>query len=199
MTSPGKGRYTDYVGSSPLPGQLSKYRRLHRSFNNNPMTTDKGESRGLFYGATDLINQNSNTVAANAVVEKYVDTMLGFVPDTVATENGNSLIYFNGNTLDLLPNTKTIDVNVGIKGAPANPYMPDLTSPGALSNQVNLDKDNDDVSEILPSVYKPNLNISPETLSDKFSLGTVSPHVSSPIVGVASIGSNITKGTSIKE
>jgi len=199
MTSPGKGRYTDYVGSSPLPGQLSKYRRLHRSFNNNPMTTDKGESRGLFYGATDLINQNSNTVAANAVVEKYVDTMLGDVPDTVATENGNSLIYFNGNTLDLLPNTKTIDVNVGIKGAPANPYMPDLTSPGALSNQVNLDKDNDDVSEILPSVYKPNLNISPETLSDKFSLGTVSPHVSSPIVGVASIGSNITKGTSIKE
>jgi len=163
------------------------------------MTTDKGESRGLFYGATDLINQNSNTVAANAIVKKYVNTMLGDVPDTVATENGNSLIYFNGNTLDLLPNTKTIDVNVGIKGAPANPYMPDLTSPGALSNQVNLDKDNDDVSEILPSVYKPNLNISPETLSDKFSLGTVSPHVSSPIVGVASIGSNITKGTSIKE
>jgi len=167
------------------------------------MTTDKGESRGLFYGATDLINQNSNTVAANAIVKKYVNTMLGDVPDTVATENGNSLIYFNGNTLDLLPNTKTIDVNVGIKGAPANPYMPDLTSPGALSGSlaqvnVNFDKDNDDVNEIVPKEYKPNLNISPETLSDKFSLGTVSPHVSSRIVGVVSLGSNLTKGSSTK-
>lgn len=199
MTSPGKGRYTDYVGP-PLPGPSSKYSRLHKLFNNNPMSSDKGDSRGLFYSSTSKGNQTSNVDAAKSVVEKYVDLLLGDVPNTVATEDGNSLIYFNGSSIDSLPNTKEIDVNVGIKGAPANPYMPDLSSPGALSNnKVNLDKDNDNVTEIVPSAYKPDLTIAPDTIDDKFSLGTVSPHVSSPVVGTVSIGSNLSMGSSIKK
>lgn len=199
MTSPGKGRYTDYVGPA-LPGLSSKYSRLHKLFNNNPMTSDKGDTRGLFYSSTTKSNQTSNVDAAKSVVENYVDLMLGDVPNAVATEDGNSLIYFNGNNVDLLPNTKEIDVNKGIRGAPANPYMPDLSSPGALSNnKVNLDKDNDDVNEILPSDYKPDLIISSDTIADKFVLGSVSPHVSSPIVGTVSVGSNLTMGSSIKK
>lgn len=199
MTSPGKGRYTDYVGPA-LPGLSSKYNRLHKLFNNNPMTSDRGDARGLFYSATSKSSQTSNVDAAKSVVEKYVDLLLGDVPNTVATEDGNSLIYFNGSSIDSLPNTKEIDVNVGIKGAPANPYMPDLSSPGALSNnKVNLDKDNDNVTEIVPSAYKPDLTIAPDTIDDKFSLGTVSPHVSSPVVGTVSIGSNLSMGSSIKK
>lgn len=214
MSGPGKGRYTDYVGNTSTSPD-SKLKRLHRNFNNNPMTSDKGNSRGLLYGSTEKNNTTNNSIAAFVVVENYVDKMTGDFPGTVYTDDGDSFIYYKGEFNNpLAPDTKNIDVNVGIAGAPANPYMPDLTSPGAnqapinqdtgygsieLNGQVNFDKPADEVNEIPADKYKPYLIISPETIEDRFTLGTVSPHVSSPIVGTVSLGSEVTMGSSIKK
>lgn len=199
MTSPGKGRHTSYVGESSI-----KNSRLHRIFNKNPMITDKGEDRGLLYGATDKGNQTDNISAAKEAVDTYIDTISK--DNLVGKLNKeNVVIYFNGNDINELPDTKNIDVAV-VKDPPANPYMPDLTSPGASSdNTVNFQKEtlsSSDIKEkieIKPEIYRPYLNISPESLEDKFSLGTVSPHISSPIIGTLSLGKELIMGASRKK
>lgn len=192
MTSPGKGRYTDYISEvSP------RNKRLYKLFNSNPMTSDKGETRGDLYETKEFLPTDV-TIASNVVVKRYVETIATDIP--YANVEGN-LKYFIES-----PNTKNLDITE-IKGPPANAYMPDLNSPGASADgRTNLERavltDKKEIINkigILPEDYKPFLIISPDTTEDKFTIGTVSPHTSGPIVGTVSVGSSLTMGSSIKK
>lgn len=197
MSGPGKGRYTDFVGTSS-PGPTSKFNRLHKLFNNNPMTVDKGESRGLFYGATDKTNQSSNSDAAASAVDVYVNSMVNDT-EAVYTEDKKSLVYFNGNNVDPLPDTQLLSAEIpfkGIQSPPANAYIPDLSSPGASSDgKVNVTQKGLNILD--PELVKPDLVI-PTSAQDHQNLGTLSPSNSAPIVGKLSIGSNLKLGDSNK-
>jgi len=188
MSGPGRGRYTEYVSA-----QSSKTSRLHTLFNANPAAVN----RGILYGSTIVNNQTDNAKAADFTVKNYninvVDDQIGVAPDK--NSNANPFIYFVGNNVNLLPNTSELAKNV--KSSPANSYMPDVSSPGANEDgTVNFNKLSP--AFIDPKIYKPNLNLSPENIDDNQNLGTVSPHVSSPIVGLSSVGTNLVKGTSKK-
>ena len=195
MSKPGAGRYTDYIGSvSP------KNSRLFKLFNNNAMTTDKQQDLGDFY---DIATSSDINLIAGKLSTKYVAAIVADNPSAVVTSSKSS-VYFNGSTIDQLPDTGTIDVAV-LKDPPANPYMPDLNSPGNTTpGLVNLIRatltPKDIVSKIYidPETYKPLLVIPPSDITDRFNLGTVSPSVSSPIVGEISVGKNLTMGSSKK-
>ena len=196
MSKPGAGRYTDYIGSvSP------KNSRLFKLFNNNAMTTDKQQDLGDFY---DIATSSDINLIAGKLSARYVATIVADNPSAVVKEPSKSSVYFNGSTIDQLPDTGTIDVAV-LKDPPANPYMPDLNSPGNTTpGLVNLIRatltPKDIVSKIYidPETYKPLLVIPPSDITDRFNLGTVSPSVSSPIVGEISVGKNLTMGSSKK-
>ena len=188
MSGPGRGRYTEYVSA-----QSSKSSRLHKLFNANPAAVN----RGILYDSTIINNQTDNTKAADFTVKNYniniVDDQIGVAVDK--NLNANPFTYFAGNSINLLPDTSVLAKN--IKFSPANSYIPDLASPGANEDgSVNFDKPTP--AFIDPKVYKPNLNLSPDNIDDNQNLGTVSPHVSSPIVGLSSLGSNLAMGTSKK-
>ena len=195
MSKPGAGRYTDYIGSvSP------KNSRLFKLFNNNAMTTDKQQDLGDFY---DIATSSDINLIAGKLSTKYVAAIVADNPSAVVTSSKSS-VYFNGSTIDQLPDTGTIDVAV-LKDPPANPYMPDLNSPGnttpGLVNFIRATLTPVDIeSKILidPKAYKPLLVIPPSDITDRFNLGTVSPSVSSPIVGEISVGKNLTMGSSKK-
>ena len=192
MSKPGAGRYTDYIGEiSP------KNTRLFKLFNNNVMATTGDATPGDFY---DTAKAKSNVVSdiAAKLSARYVATIVADNPSAVVS------VYFNGSTIDQLPDTGTIAV-AALKDPPANPYMPDLNSPGNTTpGLVNFTRPTLTPAEITakiyidPKVYKPQLVIPPSDIADRFNLGTVSPSVSSPIVGEISVGKTLTMGSSKK-
>lgn len=194
MSGPGKGRYTDYVST-----QSSKITRLHKLFNANPAsvvnTPDSNTSKGMLYGGNLGFSQSNNFEAAKHVVNNYNENI---VDDNVVigtNQKTGTPIYFLGNSNTPVPDTTELSNN--IKSPPCNSYMPDLTSPGAASDgKVNFIKL--EFTPIKPQDYKPFINISPSSLDDLGNLGTVSPHVSSPLLGLSSVGTNIVMGMSKK-
>lgn len=188
MSSPGKGRYTDYVST-----QSTKVSRLHKLFNANPST----DGRGIFYDANLVSNQTNNSLAAESSVKNYTQNLIddNVGVNTVVEKDGKiTFNYFTGNAVDALPNTTVLSKN--IKGGPSNSYMPDLASPGAVEGTVNFEKK--ETTFIKAEDYKPFLNLAPEEIDDRQNLGTVSPHISSPVVGLLSVGTNLLMGSSKK-
>lgn len=217
MSGPGKGRYTDYVQYAFSSGQSAKLKRLHRNFNTNPMINPGAESNpGIFYGATDKSNQESNTKAASSVTQNYVKNLIDDLytspisKDVVkdlkvdkelakdpVTGLPESLVYFTGNGINDLPDTSKLDD----KTVASNSYMPVLISPGSIKDAVNFkflfDNKVDTRDATGKDGYKPNLII-PKTSDDKENLGTLSPHDASRQVGSLSIVSVVSLGSSKK-
>jgi len=199
MSGPGKGRYTDYVGT-----QSSKLTRLHKLFNKNPMSNDKG----LLYGAdSSSSNQAKNTAAADFTVKEFTIRLLndyGYKGIVKHVKNDKtSFMYFAA----LAPDTKKLANN--IKDPPANSYMPLLSSPGANAGygditvlpRPNFDRLFDEKTDVIdPGFFKNyKLIVSPDTIDDVSNLGTVSPSVSSIFVGLSSLGNDLQKGSSKRE
>ena len=214
MTGPGKGRYTDYVGS-PSAGLSSVQSRLHKIFNTNLMVPPGpglisseavSSDRGLFYGASIKSNQTDNNQAAVSAISVYVESIVSnletkdIAKDT-STSTKKSLVYYNGNDTNSLPNTANDSMSKPESfsvGSPANSYIPDLTSPGATAdNKVKLSPPTI-VNRIKPESVKPELTI-PTTPNDKQNLGTLSPSDAAPIVGILSVGTDLTMGSSKKQ
>lgn len=217
MSGPGKGRYTDYVQYAFSSGQSAKLKRLHRNFNTNPMINPGAESNpGIFYGATDKTNQESNVKAASAVTQNYVKNLIDDLYTSTVSKDvvkdlkvdkelakdpvtglPEDLVYFTGNGTNDLPDTSKLDDSTVV----SNSYMPVLISPGAVKDAVNFtiifDKKADSRAAVGKDGYKPNLII-PETPDDKENLGTLSPHNVSRLVGSLSIVSIVSLGTSKK-
>ena len=162
MGTPGSGRYTTY-----LPVNNSKFQRLLKLF--------KGGLSGL-YG-----DKQSNSEAASKAVE---------VAKSVIDGRGDQDIFGSGVDLSYgnAPDTTTVEWTKA--GDPANPYVPDLTSPGPGKTE-GVEKDADPA--ILPEDIKPNFD------TKNPSVNAASPSSTSPRLGSLSLGENLTGGKSSVE
>ena len=197
MTAPGRGRYTTYVQPAPNPRNTLLWRLFNQKAPNDA---------GVFYGGQDPSN---NTAAADAVVARatanVVNGVGGLFPAD-GKQSGDSSMFPNGVNLSFqgtaeIPTPNLADVSWDSaksniygqtptkSGSPANPYVPDLSSPGP-GRTSGTDKDVD--PGILQTDIKPNYTPgAPGT-------GTVSPSETSDDLGKAPIFSSTAANTLVK-
>ena len=160
MGTPGSGRYTTY-----LPPTTPKRVYLNKLF--------KGGMSALYEGAT------TNAAAAAEAVQRAVTELNKGQGDVDLFGNGIS-IKFEG-----APDTTEVKWNVA--GDPANPYVPDLSSPGPGRTD-GVDKD-------------VNPDIKPTDIKFKFdpsnpTVNTTSPSATAERLGTLSLGENLQGGKS---
>lgn len=162
MGTPGSGRYTAY-----LPVTSEKTERLSKLF--------KGGLKDLYDGA------KSNGDAAKAAVQ---------VAKSVLDGKGDRDIFGNGVSLSYGDAPDTSEVKWKNAGDPANPYFPDLTSPGPGKTE-GSDKDADPKIDTVD--VKPNFDPENPTVN------ATSPAATAPRLGSISLGENLEKGKSSVE
>ncbi len=162
MGTPGSGRYTTY-----LPVNSEKTERLSKLF--------KGGLQDLYDGA------KSNTDAAAAAVK---------VSNTVRDGKGDQDIFGNGVSLSYGEAPDTKEVKWSTPGDPANPYVPDLSSPGPGRTD-GVQKDSDPQIDIVDV----KLNFDPANPG----ANAASPASTAPRLGSTSLGENLEKGKSSVE
>lgn len=166
MGTPGSGRYTTY-----LPVKSVKTDRLSKLF--------KGGLSGLYNGKED----NSEAAAAAVSVAK-----------NVLNGQGDVDIFGKGVDLGYGVNNGTVPDTTEVKwskaGDPANPYVPDLTSPGPGKTD-GVDKDAD--PKIAVEDVKSNFD------AKNPSVNATSPAATSPRLGTISLGENLQGGKSSVE
>jgi hypothetical protein len=109
--TPGSGRYTTYVPVDQNSGTVDRYKRRLAMFN----ARSSGGDVGLIYKGDDLATVAKN-VSANA--QNYFGDV-------------DPLMFPDGVTLDYSGAPDINSVKWTNAGDPANPYVPDITSPGA--------------------------------------------------------------------
>jgi len=163
MGTPGSGRYTTY-----LPVKSLKTDRLSKLF--------KGGLSGLYDGKED------NAKAAEAAVA---------VAKKVLDGKGDQDLFGNGVDLGYGVNNGTVpdttEVAWSKAGDPANPYVPDLSSPGPGKTD-GVEKDAD--PKLAPEDIKPNFD------AKNPSVNTASPAATAPRLGSTSLGENLQGGKS---
>ena len=162
MGTPGSGRYTTY-----LPVNSEKTERLSKLF--------KGGSTDLYGGA------KSNAEAAAAAVKTL---------NSVRDGKGDQDMFGNGVSLEYADSPNTAEVKWKNPGDPANPYVPDLTSPGP-GNTDGVQKDTD------PKINS--IDVKPNFDPANPSVNTTAPSATAPRLGSVSIGENLEKGKSSVE
>lgn len=177
MAGPGQGRYTKY-----LPENTGKSQRLNSLFNSKATN-----SMGVFYGSVDA----SNTDAAKVASTNALKFLKAGVGDPSMFPTGVDMTY------GAAPNIT--DVKWKNAGDPANPWVPDLSSPGPSGGEsVNVDpksKDKDpglSAADVKPD-YVPG---TPQSFGNTSGTGTVSPSATSTVLGTTSIGADLTPGKS---
>ena len=159
MGTPGSGRYTTYV-----PVKSPKSERLFKLFK---------------FGAPDIYGgAESNDTAAAAVVERA---------KSVRDGQGDKDMFGAGVSLEYANAPDTTEVKWERAGDPANPYVPDLTSPGPGKTDAT-DKDSDPGLKVTD--IKPNFD------PGNPSVGTASPVDSANRLGTVSLGENLELGKS---
>jgi len=159
MGKPGSGRYTTYV-----PVKSNKVSLLTKLF--------KGGLSAL-YGDKD-----SNDKAAEAAVATAKSVLDG---------KGDRDMFGKGVSLQYGEAPNTLDVKWTKAGDPANPYVPDITSPGA--------------GKVEPTDKSANPEISAEDIKPNFdpknpSVNTTSPAATAPQLGSTSLGDDLEMGKS---
>ena len=162
MGTPGSGRYTAYV-----PVNSSRVQRLLKLF--------KGGLSDLYDGA------KSNAEAAVAAVKTAKAVLDG---------KGDQDMFGNGVSLQYSDSPNTTDVQWSRPGDPANPYVPDLSSPGPGRTE-GVDKDAD--PGLTPEDIKPSFD------SKNPSVNATSPSSTSARLGTLSLGENLQGGKSSVE
>jgi hypothetical protein len=168
MGTPGSGRYTTYV-----PVKSEKNERLSKLFN-------KVSPAGDIYNGAE-----SNSKAASEAVATAKSVLTG-EGDKDIFGNGVDLSY--GAETNTAPDTTEVTWNKA--GDPANPYVPDLSSPGPGKTE-GVDKD-----------LNPNLkstDVKPNFDPKNPSVNTTSPSATSSRLGTLSLGENLQGGKSSVE
>jgi len=174
MPGPGSGRYTSYtpVDSTLAPSKTRYDSRL--ALFNNKSAAGKGDIQ------TDLV-----TKAKSALEEGKGD--LQMFPE------GVDMAYGAAPTL--------ADAQQNRVGDPANPYVPDLSSPGAEEGKINVNPLSKSGAGSIDAVgadgIKPNY-VLPTSVVDQASdsLGAQSPHLTSRVIGGSPIGQELVMGKS---
>lgn len=164
MGTPGSGRYTTYV-----PVKSARTDRLFKLFK---------------FGAPDIYaGAESNAAAAVVTAETAKKLFDGVVP-------GDPDMFGAGVSLSHGTAPNTTEVKWNVAGDPANPYAPDITSPGPGKTE-GTDKDAD--PGIKSTDLKPNFDPGNPTIN------TTSPSATSSRLGTLSLGENLTFGKSSVE
>ena len=166
MGRPGSGRYTTY-----LPVNNSRFQRMVKLF--------KGGLSAL-YG-----NKTSNSEAAAVAVDTAKSVING-QGDVDIFGKGVDLGYGVNN--GTVPNTT--EVAWSKAGDPANPYVPDVSSPGPGKTE-GTDKSVD--PELSTTDFKPNFD------PNNPSVNTTSPSATSKRIGTISLGEDLVGGKSSVE
>lgn len=179
MAGPGTGRYTTYV-----PVASDRNTLLRELFN-----AKADNNAGVFYGKVD---QTDNIDAAKAAVlratEKVNAAGVGGLLPSDGLQAGDSSMFPTGVKLGYGDAPTLADVKWANAGDPANPYVPDLSSPGPGKTSPK-DKSADpgiSIQDIKGATYIPG---APDT-------GTVSPSATSGLISAPPIGRELTKGKS---
>jgi hypothetical protein len=178
MSGPGKGRYTTYVGKASARNTL-----LWKLFNKKAPN-----DAGVFYGGQEPSDNNAAAAAVTAVATAPVngEGVGGLIPSN-GQQVGDVGMFPTGVDLTYGKAPNLSDVKWNVAGDPANPYAPDISSPGPGRTQ-GIDKDVNpglSVGDLKPN-YVP---AAPGT-------GTVSPSTTSGNIGGGSIGQSLEKGKS---
>lgn len=177
MPGPGSGRYTNYTPANTGidSNSVDKYLKRQSLFN--------AKAAG---GRGDIAIQAEVVANAKAVLEAGAGDLQMF-PEGVDMAYGNAPVL--------------ADAQVNRAGDPANPYVPDLSSPGAVDGKINvspLEKDGQgSIKATGDGGIKPNY-VLPTSAVDQSSdsLGTQSPHLTSTTIGGSPILQDLVKGKS---
>lgn len=159
MGKPGSGRYTTYL--SVKSGKTDLLSKLF-----------KGGFSGLYSGAED------NSKAAESAVSTAKSVLDG---------KGDPDMFGSGIDLSYGTAPNTTEVKWGKAGDPANPYVPDLSSPGPGKTE-GTQKDAD--PGLKPEDVKPNFD------SKNTTINTTSPSATAASLGNFPIGRELTGGKS---
>lgn len=190
MSGPGKGRYTTYV-----PAASDRNAMLSKLFNGK---ASDGKALGVIYGGDKGYQTDNHEAAAKAVAVATGDK--GLIPSS-GIQKGDSDMFPNNVDLKFggAPDLKSVEWKTATStfggapsnaGGPANPYVPDLTSPGPGGTS-GVDKKED--PGITAAAVKPNYTPGSGTGA---TMGTVSPSSTSSVIGSSPIGADLTKGKS---
>jgi hypothetical protein len=161
MGTPGSGRYTTYI-----PVKSARTDRLFKLFK---------------FGAPDIYQgAETNIKAAEVTAASAKQLFDGIVP-------GDADMFGPGVSLNHGTAPNTTEVKWNAAGDPANPYVPDLTSPGPGKTD-GTDKDADPKIEI--NDIKANFDPANPTTN------TRSPSATSSRLGTLSLGENLAFGKS---
>lgn len=182
MSGPGSGRYTKYVPVASPRNEL-----LARLFNARA-DARKGEIYGAAY-QTDL-DAAAKAAVATATAKVDGNGVGGLIPSD-GNQSGDIDMFPTGISFNYGDAPDLNDVKWNVAGDPANPYAPDLSSPGPGKTD-GVQKDIDpkiSVEDIKGAKYVPG---APGT-------GTTSPSVTSPKLGdpkSVGLGGSLVKGKS---
>jgi len=154
MSAPGKGRYTTYVPAATTTSAGSRYSLLWKLFNQKANALRSGIAS--FYGESSN-PQTENGKAAESVVKRARDNQNGLLPES-GMQTGDLGMFPSGVDLTYGKAPNLADVSWRNPGDPANPYVPDVTSPGpGAPGTVRVDGiDKNSNPDISPSEIKPN-------------------------------------------
>jgi hypothetical protein len=164
MGIPGSGRYTTYV-----PTKSPRTERLFKLFK---------------FGAPDIYGGAESNKDAAAVTAATAKALFD------GTVKGDPDMFGTGVSLSHVTAPNTTEVKWSAAGDPANPYTPDLTSPGPGKTE-GTDKDAD--PGLKSTDIKPNFDPGNPTVN------TTSPSATSARVGSLSLGENLIPGKSSVE
>lgn len=180
MSGPGSGRYTVYVpNASPRNALLAK------------LFNGRAGGKASFYGAD---YQTDPTAAAKAVVAtataKVNSAGVGGLFPSDGKQAGDAQMFPKGVEFGFgnAPTINEAEVKWSKPGGPANPFMPDPSSPGPGRTE-GVDKDADPkitVADVKGAGYVPG---GPGT-------GTTSPSTTSSVFGAGPLGKTLTMGQS---
>lgn len=177
MPGPGSGRYTNYTPANTGidSNSVDKYLKRQSLFN------------------AKAANKRGEVAIQAKIVADAASAFEAGKGDLQMFPLGVNMSYGDAPLLG--------DAQVNRPGDPANPYVPDLSSPGALDGKINvspLEKDGQgSISATGEDGVKPNY-ILPTTAVDQSSdsLGTQSPSLTSPLIGTSPLLKPLVMGKS---
>lgn len=168
MTTAGSGRYTNYTPLNTI--SAAAYNKRLALFNSK---------------ATAGIGDFQTELVKKAII-------------ALEAGKGDTQMFPTGVTMSYSAAPNLLEARVDRVGDPTNPYVPDLSSPGAVDGHININplemKGN---GSLAPNVIRPSYVGPTSTVSQESDgLATQSPHLTSAAIGASPILKTLVMGKS---
>lgn len=191
MSKPGGGRYSVYVTAGGamhgLGGDAIKYDRLYSLFN--------GRAAGGGSTPYDIAGEKDNSKAAELVAKQASAFMLAGIGDPGMFPTGVDMKFGGSPDVSKLPNSALKAI-----GGPANPWIPNLASPGpgVVSPVDPLPVDPATLTTEPFGETAPAQVFAGSSVGGNAGMSTTTPSKTAAVIGPTSIGKNLTLGSYIK-